>query len=797
MLRNYLTIAARNLWKHKGHTVINSVGLALGLAACVLLALYVRQETSYDTFHEKADRIVQVLDVTTREDGSTDRLAPTPVPLAEPLRSSAPQIKRLVRLSEKTGVVRVTDTSWETDVLFADTGFFEMFSFPLVQGTPSNVLSAPDAAVVTTEKARTYFGTTDVVGRRLPVRVNGTFYEFTITGVAEPAPRTSSLPLGVVLPFAKLEQIDRVYQNPEWRTKAPLLFAELARADQADALAAQLPDIVDRHVPDANAQRMSLELLPLTDIHLTPDVYGQLVSPSRPLYAYILGGIAAFILLIACINFVTLASGRSAGRAQEIGVRKTMGAGRGQIMAQFWGEALLLCGAALVLGLGLARIALPVFNGLVGKSLSAASLLQPEMMAVLLGLLVVVGCAAGAYPAVALSRFNPVTVLRGRSERTGSPRLVQGLVVVQFVLSTGLIVGTGAMWQQMDLLHSKDLGFQQEHVVHVDASLARGATQPLVKRVRQAASSSASIQHATAMWSEIGVEGALPNRFPTTSGEQTIQAHALRGSHDLLETLDLTLTQGRAFSPEYGGDAQGTNVLVNEALVRAFGWDDPIGKPISVRFHAPQATVVGVVEDFHFQTLHQPIEPLVVHMRPMAPANQIYARIAPGQTEAALDQLQAAWSETVPDLPFSVSFVDAVVEQQYRAEQQWTQIVTYAAGFAVFIACLGLFGLATLAARRRTKEIGIRKSLGATAQQMAMLLSKDFLKPVGLAVLVAIPVAYLGIREWLTGFALRIDLEPTLFVGAGVLAVFIAAGTVSVQTLRAARLDPAQTLRDE
>jgi len=797
MLRNYLTIAGRTLWKHKGHTAINTVGLALGLAACVLLALYVRQETSYDTFHAKAARIVQVLDVTTRADGSTDRLAPTSVPMAEPLHAQMPQIERLVRLSQKTGVVKVDDTSWETDVLFAGTAFFEMFSFPLVQGTPASVLSAPDAAVLTTEKARTYFGTTDVVGRTVPVRINGAFYDFTVAGVAEPAPRASSIPLGVVLPFAKLEQIDRVYQNPNWRTKAPLLFAELNSANQADALAAQLPRFVEKTVPEDAAQNMSLELLPLTDVHLTPDVYGQFVPPSRPLYAYILGGIAAFILLIACINFVTLASGRSAGRSQEIGVRKTMGAGRRQIMAQFWGEALLLCGGALVVGLGLARLALPVFNALVDAQLSMAALVQPGMGLVLLGLLAVVGCAAGAYPAVSLSRFDPITVLRGRSERLGSSRLVQGLVVVQFVLSTGLIIGTAAMWQQMDLLQSKELGFRQEHVVHVDASLARGSTQQLVDRVRQTAAQSSSIQHATAMWSEVGLEDALPNRFPATSDEQQARVHALRGSYDLTTTLDLTLTHGRGFSPAYGGDAQGKNVIVNEALVRAFGWDDPIGKPISVRFHAPQASVVGVVEDFHFQTLHQPVEPLVIHMRPIGPANQIYARIAPGQTEAALDRLRAAWTETVPDLPFSVSFLDAVVEQQYRAEQQWTQIVTYAAGFAVFIACLGLFGLATLAAQRRTKEIGIRKSLGATAQQMAVLLSTDFLKPVSLAVVVAIPVAYVGLQPWLHSFAYRIELGPALFVGASVLAVLIAAGTVSVQVLRAARIDPAQTLRDE
>ena len=796
MLRNYVTIAVRNLWTHRGHTIINVVGLALGLAACVLLAMYVRQETSYDEFHEKAGRIYQVVTTMSRS-GSVNRLASTPVPSGPEMRASFPQVERLVRLDNRTAVAKVGETSWETDVLFAGAGFFEMFSFPLVRGTPATVLNEPTSVVVTTETAKRYFGTTDVVGRRLSLQLEGTFYEFTVSGVAEPAPRTSSIPFGVVVPFAKLTQIDRTFDNPSWRTLGPQVFAQLPSPDHADRLSAQFPEFIRQHVPTDNAASTSFELLPLTQIHLTPGIHGQLVAPSRPLYAYILAGLAAFILLVAGINFVTLASGRAAGRAREIGVRKTLGAGRGQIMAQFWGEALLLCAGALVLGLLLARAALPVFSQLVDTELAATALLQPEMGLVLVGLLGLVGLLAGAYPALVLSRFEPVSVLRGRSSGSGSPRLVQGLVVLQFVLSTGLIIGTAAMWQQMDLLQSKDLGFDREHVITVDARLARGQQQPLVERMRQAASRSASIQHVTATWGELATEGALPNRLPAKSGGDQIKAHPLRAHYDVVDTFGLTLTDGRRFSPDYGRDAQGKTVLVNQALVDAFGWDDPLGKRVSMRFGVQNAEVVGVVENFHFQTLHRSIEPLVIHMPVRTAPNRLYARIAPGQTDAALDQLRAVWNETVPALPFSMSFLDATIERQYRAEQRWTRIVTWGAGFALFIACLGLFGLATLAARRRVKEIGIRKALGATATSVVRLLSVDFLKLVGVAVVLALPLAYWGVQQWLQTFAYRIELGITTVLGAAVLALSVALLAVITQTLRAAQVDPATTLRDE
>ena len=795
MLRNYLTIAARNLWTHRGHTLINLMGLALGLAACVLLALYVQQEMSYDEFHEKADRIHQVV-TTMARGGSTDRMAATSAPLGDALRSTFPQIERLARLDERSGVVQVGENSWETDVLYAGSGFFQMFSFSLRRGRVSTALNDPNSVVLTTEKAKRYFGTTEAVGQRLSLQLNGTFYEFTVSGVAEPAPSTSSISLGVVVPFTKLKQVDRTYSDPKWGTLGPLTYVELQDPDQADRLGKQLPTFAEEFVPEY-VGGMSFGLLPLTEVHLTPGIHGQLKPPSRPLYAYILAGIAALILFIAGINFVTLTSGRSAGRAQEIGVRKTLGASRRQIMTQFWGEALLLCTGALGLGLLLARTALPVFARLVDTELSTGALLQPEMGLVIIGLLGLVALLAGAYPALVLSRFEPVSMLRRRASRRGSPRLVQGLVVLQFVLSTGLIIGTAAMWQQMDLLQSKNLGFNKEHVIHVDAGLVRGQQDRIVTRMQEMAARSTSIQHVTATWGDVATEGALPNRLPTTSGNQEIKAHRLRAHYDVIETFGLALTKGRSFSPKHGRDTRGKTVLVNEALVDAFGWAEPLGMRVSVRYGIQNAEVVGVVEDFHFQTLHRSIEPLVIHMPVRTAPNRLYVRITPGQTDAALDQLQAVWSETVPELPFSASFLDATIERQYQAERRWTRIVTWGAGFALFIACLGLFGLATLAAYRRVKEIGIRKALGATVGSVVRLLSVDFLKLVGVAVVLAVPLAYWGVQQWLQTFAYRIDLGFATFLIAGVLAMSVALLAVITQTLRAARVDPATTLRDE
>jgi len=793
MLHSYLTIALRTLWKRKTTSAINVTGLALGGAVVLLIALFVHHEWSYDAFHAKADRLVQVTHVSQFAD-QTSRTAMIPALLPDVLRERAPGVERMVALKPGTVVAKQGAQSFEAEALYAEPAFFEMFSFPLVQGAPAGALRAPDGVVLATEQAERLFGHTDVLGETLQLRLDQSFETVTVTGVAEPAPSTSSIPLSIVLPFERLEGFDRTMQNPSWGTLSPLLYVELSGPGQTAGLERALKQIRANEMPDAEQRR--LDLLPITETHLATGIYGQLQPTSDPLYSYVLIGLAAFILGLAVINFTTLALARSADRGREVGMRKTLGARRRQVAAQFGGEALVATGLSLVLSVGLALLMLPAFEQLVDRSLDPSVLVSGPALLAGLGGWLAIGLAAGSYPALVLSGFRPITALRERAGLRHQPRLVAGLVVVQFVLAMGLVAGTFVMWQQFDLLQEKDLGFQHEHVVQVDGTLLPPpATDRLRRRLHQAARSSAALQQTTGAWSTFAVEESLPNRFEVRSDGQAIQSHAYRVAPGFAETFDLQLAAGRSFSRDRSGDTQ--SVMVNRSFVKAMGWDDPIGKTVSVQFKVRDARVIGVVEDFHFQSLRFPIGPLVLHTRPIAPTSQLFARIAPGQTSAALDVIRGAWNEVAPDLPFQFAFMDDAIQAQYESDRQWAQIVTAAAGFALFIAVLGLLGLSLLAAQQRTREISIRKVLGASDASVIALVARRFVGLVAIAVVLAIPATYLGVLEWLQAFAYRVDIGWQPFVGAAVLVLLVALATVAVQVWRVTRIDPAQVLRAE
>jgi len=795
MLRNYLTIALRTLWKHKTTSAINVTGLALGGAVVVLIALFVHHEWSYDAFHAKADRLVQVTHVSQFAD-QTSRTAMIPAPLPDVLRERAPGVERMVALKPGTVVAKQDAQSFEAEALYAEPAFFEMFSFPLVQGAPAEALRAPDGVVLTTEQARRVFGRTNVLGETLQLRLDQSFETFTVTGVAEPAPSTSSIPLSIVVPFDRLKDFDRTMQDPSWRTLSPLLYAELSGPGQTAGLERALEQIRANEMPEAEQRRLAL--LPITETHLTTGIYGQLQPTSDPLYSYVLIGLAVFILGLALINFTTLSLARSADRGREVGMRKTLGARRRQVAAQFGGEALLATGISLVLSVGLALLMRPVFEQFVDQSLDASVLASGPALLAALGGWLAIGAAAGSYPALVLSGFRPITALRERAGLRHQPRLVAGLVVVQFVLAMGLVAGTFVMWQQFDLLQEKDLGFQREHVVQVDGSLLQGRDAGrLLGRMRQRAQSEASIQTVTGAWGEFALEGSLPNRFDVAADGQTVKSHAYRITPGFVETFDLQVLAGRAFEWDRPSDAR-SSVLVNRSFVEAAGWDEPLGKTLSIPIIGIRdVEVVGVVDDFHFQSLRQPIEPLMMHMQPTSPPRTLFARIAPGQTGAALDALRSAWDEIAPDLPFQHTFLDDALQAQYRSDQRWAQIITCAAGVALLIAALGLLGLALLAAQRRMREVSIRRVLGASNASVIALVARRFVALVAAAVVLAIPLAYLGVQEWLQAFAYRVDLGWAPFAGAAALVLALATATVALQVWRVTRTDPAQVLRAE
>jgi putative ABC transport system permease protein len=799
MLRNYLKVAFRTLHREKGYAAINVFGLAVGLAACLLMALYVRHELSYDRFHEKADRLFRVLYVSEQDDGSEQLSAQQPRPLAPALAEEFPQIERVAQINRapQPSAVRQAGATFREEITFADSTFFEMFSFPLAQGDPAHVLDRPGAAVLSAEAAQKYFGDENPVAQRLEVRLDDTFYDVTVTGVAQPLPPNSSLSFDVLLSHASGAAYAETFAAANWGTRSPRLYLELTSKETATDLEAQLPSFLQRIVPpERRSGKRGLRLQPITEVHHATAVRGSLAPALDPVYVRILGGVALFVLLIACINFTTLAVGRSARRAREVGMRKVLGAVRGQLMRQFWGEALLMSAGAAVLGLGIARAVLPAFEALVGKELALRSVATPLVLAALVGGLLLVALVAGAYPAFYLSKFRPAEVLTGRFRPGGGrTRLRRGLVVLQLALAGSFLVVTLVMARQMQFLQERDLGFEQEQVVRLPVPMQEG--RAVEQRLKQQLAGAPSVQSVAGSWNRLGGgEGVGFDAGPPADvGTGKIEAAEFAVSPDAFETLGLNVVRGRSL-PDEPPRRDGPSVLVNEAFVEAAGWGDPLGQTVSVPAVGPKnARVVGVVENFHFEALRKEIQPLLMRVAPYF--TTLYVRTAPGQTRAALDRIEAAWQEAAPALPFAFTFMDEAVEQQYRAERRWARTVTGAAGLALFITVTGLIGLAALSTQRRTREIAIRKALGASAASVVRLISTDFLKLVALGFALAVPLSWWAARRWLERFAYHAELGPWLFAAGGALLLLVAAAATGGLAWRAARANPADALRDE
>ena len=807
MLRNYLTIALRTLRRNAGYTAINLIGLAVGLAACLLIGLYVRHELSYDTFHEKSDRIYRVVQHAQRGEESRSRLIHS-ARLAPAVDANLPSVEQAVRISQRWGeeilVKRGEHTFYEGNFYLADSTFLDVFGFSLRRGNPETALTEPFSVVLTERMAEKYFGKTNPIGKTIRAEGYGQMHELTVTGVAENPPSTTHLPFDFLVSFNTLRQ---TMPDPEdsdsWRHIAHYTYLLLEEEAQPAALERTLPKFVFRQQGrsleelEEKGGSLSYELQPITDIHLHSHYDRELTANSDIRYVYLFVTLALLILGLACINYVNLATAQATRRAREVGVRKTVGAHRRQLVRQYLGESALLCAVALVGALVLARLALPVFNDLVGVQLGA-HFFGPTTLLLVLGLGFVVAVGAGAYPAFYLSAFQPVEVIEGQIG-TGSGRtpLRKGLVVLQFAVAVGLIAGTLLIRQQLQHMQTKELGLNEERVVVVHARDAmhqnyQAFGQELLQQasIEGVTASSVSLPTTRNLESSLIPEGVDPEQWQV---ENSPPMNRLQVGSDFEEVMEIPLLAGRGLS-RAADSADVTPVLINETAVQALGWEEPVGKTFQCCFR-PTPRVVGVVEDFHYQTLRQQIQPVVIMENTYSPSH-VLVRVQAGALSGALDAIRAQWQQ-VSDAPFEYSFLDQRFEQVYRAERRTARSFTIFAGLAIFIACLGLLGLAAYAAKQREKEIGIRKTLGATATNIVALLSKEFLLLVGIACVIAAPVAYVGMERWLRDFAYRVDVSPWLFVGASVLAALIAFLTISYQALRAARTDPAMTLRDE
>ena len=828
MLRNYLTTAWRTLRRRPGFTVLNITGLALGLACCLSIGLYVHHELSYDQHHAAAERIHRVVQNTDGE--GTAWVGGAMAPL---LDEDFPQIEEIVRFHRANTPVRRPDEQQiieERHFIYADSSAFDVFDFPLVQGDPATALARPSTVVLTEEAATRHFGDQDPMGQTLLAGDR----ELTVTGVMADLPATTHMAVDMMTSLATFKLNVWGSADPSFTSFwFPLTYTYVLLEEGASAatLAEQLPDFIQRHRDPTAAAAYVPDLQPLTDIHLRADQSGDWTTGGTFTTVVLFGGIAVFILLLACVNFMNLATARAAERANEVGVRKAMGAGRGQLMGQFFGEAVLLSGGSALLAVGITAAALPAFRDLAARELAWPALGDPfwALVAAAVGL---TGLVAGSYPALYLSRFQAAEVLKqqGRTRVGGAAWLRRGLVVFQFAVSVALIAGTAIAYQQLDYLQTADLGFDKEALVTVDIN-GGGQFDAMTQQFER----TPGVQAVTVTSGTPGIGGIGNPRIelaPFTPPEQLEQA-GTRMQHQTVgfnyfEMLGIEVAAGRTFSEDRPADlgqaidtpnefrdtSYGERAFViNRAMAEAQGWtpDEALGKEMRAfsyengnTYMDHRGTVIGVVENYHARPLYEEIEPMIFEAS-VFPSNdaayvnasEYLVKLAPGSAAAAIDRLRQAWSEVRPNAPFEASFVDAALDAEYRADRRLGQLIGLFSGLAIVIACLGLFGLAAYTAQQRTQEIGIRKALGASLGGLVVNLSKEFVALVGVAIVVAAPLAYFGMQQWLQTFAYRIDVGIGTLAAAGAVALVIALLTVSTQTLRAARIDPAEALRSE
>ena len=815
MFKNYLKVALRSLLKQRTYSIINITGLSVGIASALLITIYVQYEFSYDKFFENADHIYKVA-LERKYPNHATHYAVIPHSFSEAIARDIPEVKQVTKLSPPNDNVVVTyknsqgdEKKFEEDfVFFADSNFFQFFHFPFAKGSAEGALKNANDVVINESTAKRYFGAEDPIGKTLD------FFglNFKVTAVCE------DLPANAHFKFDFIANISGIpfYQQQNFTGFSAHVYLELNAANDFKAVESKIPKLVDTYAAaqieqnlgkswedykkEGNGYRYFLQ--PLTSVHLDPTNIESKMEPGGNIsFMYFLICIAVLLVVIACINFMNLATARSSERAREVGVRKTMGSQKGQLIVQFLSESTLLCFVATGLALVLIQLVLPAFNLLVEKNLTFQLSFSIGITLVLLALFI--GFVAGSYPAFVLSSFNPVVVMKGNF--TGNKKgtwLRNGLVIFQFTISITLIVGTLVVQQQMWFIQNKSLGFDKEQMLVVERAFALGPqkAKTFMEEVRQ-------------LPEVLGASGsqALPGRpgdffgafFQPEGSSEILTTKSMIIADDLAETLGIELLEGKSFSQNTNDSL---NILLNESSVKTMDLKNPIGLKLGSVQRGPDGknftifyTVIGVVKDFHFQSLRDPITPLVILSTESNGGNfgLLMARIKAGQYKSAITAIESKWKLLAPEQPFRYLFLDENFNAQYKAEQQAGKLFAVFASLAILVACVGLFGLSAYTAHLRTKEIGIRKVMGASVSGVVILLVKDFTKMVGIAFVIAAPLSWYLMRQWLEGFAYRIDLSPGVFLFAGIITIFIAWITVSFQTIKAAIINPVKSLKSE
>lgn len=796
MLKNYLKIALRNVKKSKTYSFINILGLAIGMACCILILFYVQDELSYDRYNEKADRIYRVVDSGEAPGGMSFDLALTSAPFAPTMKADFPEVEDAVRLYRRRRMVANGERKYYEDNLFySDSSLFNIFTFPLIKGNPETALQSPHTVVLSESTALKYFGNNGVINQNLSIDGQ----DFLVTGIMKDIPRNSHFIADLFVSFKTLEQIPFFQQSyiQNWVRHEFYTYVLLEDGHSQMELEAKMPAFIDKYaaqqVKAILGGTISSSLQPLESIHLHSHRQAE-ISPNGDIkYVYIFSFIALIILLIACVNFMNLATARSAKRSMEVGLRKVVGANRTQLVRQFLGESLMFTCFALIFALLIVTAALPSFNSLTGKEIDINYLNNPILLGGLVLILIFVALASGSYPAFFISRYQPADVLKGaKSTSTKRSLLRRGLVILQFSISIILIISTTVVLNQLDFLRNKKLGFNKDHVVVVPitANSFRQNAESVKKELMQNPNiTNASITHSVPGGNTAGDV----IRMVKEEGALTMTVRMIYTDHDYIKTMGMEIVEGRDFSKDMSTDTSEA-FIINESAVRTWQLDRPLDTQLE--WGEKKGKVIGIVKDYQFQSLKDEINPLVIHIEP---GNTIFfaIKVRPEGIPETLQFIETKWKEMDPAHPFEYYFMDESFDRLYRNEEKLSQIFGVFSSLAIFIAALGLFGLALFMVEQRTKEIGVRKILGASLSNIFVLISKEFVYLVLIANLVAWPFAYILMRKWLQNFSYRIEMGIWIFVLAGVIAFAIALITISFQAIKAALADPVKSLRYE
>ena len=800
MFKNYFKIAWRNLLRNKIFSIIKILGLSIGLTVCMLIFLYTKDEISYDQFHENKAQIFRIIQTWQFGKDPAQTLGVTNSIIGESFAKEIPEVQQYVRVNGVAVTVKKNNDVFTESPLFVDDNFFSVFTFPLIEGNKRTALTDPHSIVLSKDMAKKYFGTTDVMGKVMQIKLDTAFENFTITAVTQNSPQNSTIKTDILLPFKYLEKNSSL--NKGWLGGNLNTFLLLSLQANIKTVESKMQTLFDKNTKDQLAKakqeqgvamKIKLALQPLIDIHLStkagPD--NGMADGSNPAYSYILTCIAVFILIIACINFINLAVAQSLKRSKEIGIRKVVGSTRKQLIKQFLTESFLVSLIAFVIAIFLTPAILPFFNELANKKLSLSYLSDWYLYAGYFLLLLITSFIAGFYPSLVLSAFQPVKVLYSRQKLMGKNYLTKALIVLQFALAIFLIIGTVAVNSQLNFLLHADLGYESKNLVKIDLPHTKS-----------------SDRLATVFKNELVNQSGILN-VAVRNGGRTITGVKADGKQIIIEynkiddkylpLFKIPIIAGRNFSPDYPSDST-HSIIVNESFIKEAGWklNNVVGKTVSYMDDAKNTvTIIGVIKDYHFASLKEKITPELFSMDTAFNYGQIWVKINPANAPQTLALLQSTYKKIVSYFPYVYQFMDDINAKNYETETKWKQIISIASALFIFISCIGLLGLVMLSIEQRTKEIGIRKVLGAAASRIVVLISKEFIILISIAFVVAVPIGYYFINKWLQDFAYRINIGWWMFALSGVLVIAVALLTMSFQAIKAAIANPVKSLRTQ